>query len=52
MHRIEAELWIPGRGEPVYDGAARDADHLADIAVLAWPAHVTGVRRAGRRVKG
>jgi hypothetical protein len=52
VHRIEVDLLIPGRGEPVYDGAARDADPLADIAVLAWPADVTGVWRAGRRVKG
>ncbi|HEY0637142.1 MAG TPA: amidohydrolase family protein [Pseudonocardiaceae bacterium] len=29
-----------------------DADPLADIAVLADPAHVTGVWTAGRRVKG
>jgi imidazolonepropionase-like amidohydrolase len=29
-----------------------DADPLADIGVLAQPAHVTGVWRAGRRVKG
>jgi imidazolonepropionase-like amidohydrolase len=28
-----------------------DADPLADLAVLAEPAHVTGVWRAGRRVK-
>jgi imidazolonepropionase-like amidohydrolase len=28
-----------------------DADPLADIAVLADPAHVTGVWTAGRRVK-
>jgi imidazolonepropionase-like amidohydrolase len=29
-----------------------DADPLADLAVLAEPAHITGVWRAGRRVKG
>jgi imidazolonepropionase-like amidohydrolase len=29
-----------------------DADPLADINVLAEPAHVTGVWKAGRRVKG
>jgi imidazolonepropionase-like amidohydrolase len=29
-----------------------DADPLADISVLAQPAHVTGVWTAGRRVKG
>jgi hypothetical protein len=28
-----------------------DADPLADIAVLASPAHVTGVWTAGRQVK-
>jgi hypothetical protein len=52
VRRIEAELTIPGRGAPVRDGAVRDADPLADIAVLAWPAHGTGAWRAGRRVKG
>ena len=29
-----------------------DADPLADISVLAKPAHVTGVWTAGRQVKG
>jgi len=29
-----------------------DADPLADIAVLADPSHITGVWKAGRRVKG
>jgi imidazolonepropionase-like amidohydrolase len=29
-----------------------DADPLADIAVLAKPAHVTAVWTAGRQVKG
>jgi hypothetical protein len=63
VHRIEAELMIPGRGEPVRDGAVvldgstisyagPAADPLAGIGVLAQPAHVTGVWRAGRRVKG
>jgi imidazolonepropionase-like amidohydrolase len=29
-----------------------DADPLTDITILADPAHVTGVWRGGRRVKG
>ena len=29
-----------------------DADPLADISVLAEPAHMTGVWTAGRQVKG
>jgi imidazolonepropionase-like amidohydrolase len=29
-----------------------DGDPLADIAILADPAHVAGVWKAGRRVKG
>jgi len=34
------------------DVVTLDADPLADIAVLAQPAHVTGVWTAGRQVKG
>jgi imidazolonepropionase-like amidohydrolase len=39
---------------PGYDAdvLVLDADPLADIAVLARPASITGVWRAGRRVKG
>jgi hypothetical protein len=54
VHRIEAEQLIPGRGELACDGAALHTDPLADIAdiaVLAWPAHVTWVGRVGRRAK-
>jgi imidazolonepropionase-like amidohydrolase len=42
-----------GRLEAGYDAdvITLDADPLADIAVLAGPAHVTGVWTAGRRVK-
>jgi imidazolonepropionase-like amidohydrolase len=42
-----------GRLEAGYDAdvITVDADPLADIAVLADPAHVTGVWTAGRRVK-
>jgi imidazolonepropionase-like amidohydrolase len=42
-----------GRLEAGYDAdvITLDADPLADIAVLADPAHVTGVWTAGRRVK-
>jgi imidazolonepropionase-like amidohydrolase len=29
-----------------------DGDPLADITILADPAHITGVWKAGRRVKG
>jgi imidazolonepropionase-like amidohydrolase len=103
MHRIEAELLIPGHGGPIRDGVVvldgsrisyagpsgaapptpgaavtrvtavmpgmwechghflgtrtfdvitLDADPLADIGVLADPAHVTGVWTGGRQVKG
>ena len=43
-----------GRLEAGYDAdvITLDADPLADIGVLASPAHVTGVWTAGRQVKG
>jgi len=43
-----------GRLEAGYDAdvITLDADPLADITVLASPAHVTGVWTAGRQVKG
>ena len=43
-----------GRLEAGYDAdiITLDADPLADIGVLATPAHVTGVWTAGRQVKG
>lgn len=43
-----------GQLAPGYDAdlLTLDADPLADIAVLADPAHVTGVWKAGVRVKG
>jgi len=42
-----------GRLEAGYDAdvITLDADPLADISVVADPAHVTGVWTAGRRVK-
>jgi imidazolonepropionase-like amidohydrolase len=42
-----------GRLEPGYDAdvITLDADPLADISVIADPAHVTGVWTGGRRVK-
>ena len=43
-----------GRLEPGHDAdvITLDADPLADISVLAAPAHVTAVWQAGRQVKG
>ena len=63
MHRIEAALVVPGRGDPVRDAVVRldgpvigyagpAAGAPADITVLADPARVSGVWRSGRRVKG
>ena len=42
MHRIEADLLIPGHGGPLRDG----------VVVLADPARITAVWAGGRQVKG
>ncbi|MBE1562961.1 amidohydrolase family protein [Nonomuraea africana] len=61
MELITADLPIPGDGRPRtacvaegYDAdlIILDAGPLADITVVADPDHVTGVWKAGRRVKG